>query len=147
MPRRKPSKVAVWSAPIIGLALLLGLPGRSAEAAAAPAEAGETARYLSLEPVVISVIRQGRPLKQISITIVLHVVGEEDIEKVKRLQLRLVDAYRGELHRLLSVPYPGGHVRFDAGRAKQILDQRTDAILGEGTVREILFTRILEQQG
>lgn len=134
---------------ILVLALLLAVAGGLAAPPAAAsggsdAEGAPLDRYMTLEPLIVGVIRDGRVVHQVSITIVLHVESREAEERVTALLPRLEAAFQRDMHTMVSAPYPGRAFVFDAARAKAQLNRRAQQIVGPGVVRELLLTRIFD---
>jgi flagellar basal body-associated protein FliL len=98
--------------------------------------------YVRLQPMNISVIRDGRPRYQVLYEIALEVPNVENKERIAVLMPRFQDAAM----RVLYQNPDGGDGAIDPedlDRLKADLQKSADAILGKGLVSQVLIVRAM----
>ncbi len=95
-------------------------------------------RYVELDPIILSVIREGQVTLHVSTIIVIEVAEPMEKERVRAVSPRLRDALISELHGVYAIRYVQER-GYDIPIIKERLGQAAERVLGEGTVRSLLF--------
>ncbi|HLI13718.1 MAG TPA: hypothetical protein VKY65_19155 [Alphaproteobacteria bacterium] len=101
-------------------------------------------RYITLEPLLLSIIRHQDVHKIVSLLVTVELA---DPEKRYDLELRLPilrDAYISNLTRLLSLGFYDNR-NIDIALVKRRLLAVSRKVLGQGVVRDVLITNVLER--
>lgn len=99
---------------------------------------------LDLEPLSIPIFRDGQVDRFLVIHILIEVRPGPDLDLVTRHKLRIIDAYIKYVHALSSLDIKPGIN--DRGFLKQRLLAKTEEIVGEGVVVDLLFQNVFERQ-
>jgi len=119
------------------------MAGDKAETAAAP-EQNAAPVFMDLDPFVVSVIRDNRVVKYLSLTVKLEVAGPVAEAKVTKMMPYLRDAYMTRLHASLSRSDPA--LNYDVEKLKRQLMAESERVLGPGYVRNVLIGSIMEKR-
>lgn len=138
--------------PSIVYAALLALP---VMCLATRAEAGSRDRpnyekledgpiYLRLERIMVPVIHENDVQKLIAFVLVVEFADPESRERAKLMMPRLIDAFRRDLHILVS--RPSGSEEMDLARFKRYLLASGKRVLGQESVKDVLIERTLARK-
>ena len=136
---------------ILGAALLALL----AMAAAYEAVAGDRDRpkyekledgpvYLRLERIMVPMIHENDVQKLITFMLVVEFADAESRERAKSVMPRLIDAFRRDLHILVS--RPGSPEEMDLDLYKRYLLASGKRVLGQDAVKDVLIERTLARR-
>lgn len=98
---------------------------------------------IDLEPLSIPIFRNGDVDRFLVMHILIEVRPGEDQEKVNRNVVRIIDAYLKYVHALSALDIKPGIE--DRAFLKQRLMTKTEEIVGEGIVVDLLFQNIFER--
>ncbi len=133
-------------------AALLALP---AICVAAPAPAGDRSRpeyekleqgpvYLRLERIMVPMIHENAVRKLITFILVVEFADPESRERAKLVMPRLIDAFRRDLHILVS--RPGSRDEMDLALFKRYLLASGKRVLGHDVVKDVFIERTLARK-
>lgn len=117
----------------------------TADSEAAAKEAFVPPIFIDLEPLTVTVIRNGQLGNQVQVNITLEVSSEEARTLVQAEMPRLRDAFIAQLHGLLPLRR-GTAEGFEPEYYKPRLMQVSEQVLGPGQVQAILIQGIYESQ-
>lgn len=101
--------------------------------------------FVTLEPFIVPVIREGRVVKQVNLTITLELAAPHVQTELAAKMPYLRDAFLTRLHGLM-----GRHRRDGRAFAPEVVKRRllaeSERVLGPGVVRDVLVQSALEQE-
>jgi flagellar basal body-associated protein FliL len=120
------------------LAMTLALPARAADAPALPGK--DKPVSVRLDPLTVSIQRNGVIERHIGFVIVLEVENITAQALIEDRKPKLIDAFVLDINALASLPssYDNG---IDPEALKRRLKLSTNRILGDGVVKNIVFLR------
>lgn len=98
---------------------------------------GDKAEYFRLPPFNVSVIRDGRPYQEVSLSIALETKGVKNKNKIIKKRTELRSAFLRDLYAVLSLRV-GTRRALDVDTVKIRLQRIADRILGPGVVDSVL---------
>ncbi len=112
-------------------------PDATAEAEAEEADQAPVRLFVDFDPLIVSVIRDGRVIQHLTFTIILELKTDTGWREAHIYDLRLKDAFRTELHAIYS-----HRIMQSREDAMPILGKRLKAVaegvLGAGSVDRVL---------
>ncbi len=112
-------------------------PEANAEAEADQSDQSPVRLFVDFDPLIVSVIRDGRVIQHLTFTIILELNTDDSWREAHIFDLRLKDAFRTELHSIYS-----HRIMQSREDAMLILGKRlktvAEGVLGEGTVDRVL---------
>ena len=106
--------------------------------------AGDT-EYYTLQPFVVSIVRDGRVARHVSLLITLETRGLANKDKILEARKRLQHSFFRDLHGVMSVRRKDGK-SFKTSVLKKRLMAVSKRVLGEDIVRDILIEVALERR-
>lgn len=101
--------------------------------------------FVTLEPFIVPVIREGRVVKQVSLTITLELAEPNAETEVAAKMPYLRDAFLTRLHGLMGRRRRDGRT-FAPEVVKRRLLAESERVLGAGVVRDVLVQGALEKE-
>lgn len=98
---------------------------------------GDKAQYFRLPPFNISVIRDGRPYQEVSLSIAVEAKGINNKNKIIKKRVELQSAFLRDLYAVLSLR-DGNRRPLDVNTVKIRLRRVADHVLGPGVVDGVL---------
>ncbi len=101
--------------------------------------------YYTLRPFTMSIVRDGRIARHVSLLVTLETRGLANKDKILEARKRLQDAFFRDLHGVMSIRRKDGK-SFKASVLKKRLMAVSKRVLGEDIVRDILIEIALERR-
>lgn len=101
-------------------------------------------RYLTLAPLLVSVIHHDDVEKLVSLIVTVELTDRSKRIDVERLMPRLRDAYLSDLTKMFSL-LPFGRHSINLPLVKRQLRAASDRVLGQGVVRDVLVLNAVER--
>ena len=126
---------------VLALSAALVLGGSPLLAAEEPALPGKDKPIgIRLDPLVVSIQRNGVVEKHLGFVIVLEVSTTADQVKVQDLMAKITDAFVVDVNALASLPH-AADTGVDQEQLKRRLNASCTRVLGPGVVKNIVFLR------
>ena len=100
--------------------------------------------YMRLQRIMVPVIHENDVRKLVGFILVVEFADPESRERAKLVMPRLMDAFRHDLHVLVS--RPGGSEDMDLALYKRYLLASGKRVLGQDAVKDVLIERTLARK-